>query len=173
MINIYAGIGSRKTPPHIQKIMFESAKILAKQGAVLRSGGAVGLMKSKKPLSLDKSAIQLLEIEQRKINEYIEWKNKSIITKKILGKQVGIIFAESYISELGNRLAILHPELDLIAMVSMDGKVSYRTAKDDIDLGKNFASVFGGGGHRKAAGSEFGKEIIENFIQEVFGGEEL
>ncbi len=126
-----------------------------------------------KTLSLDGFALRVLELEQRKIDEYVDWKNKSIVEKNILGKKVGVVFAESYFSELGNRLAILHPELDLIAMISMNGKISYRTVKDDIDLGKDFASVFGGGGHRKAAGSEFGKDIVEKFIEEVFGGEEL
>jgi uncharacterized protein len=130
-------------------------------------------MGESKTLSLDNFALQVLEIEQRKIDEYVKWKDKSIVEKNILGKKVGVVFAESYFSELGDRLATLHPELDLIAMINMNGKISYRTVKNDIDLGKDFASVFGGGGHRKAAGSEFGKEIVDVFVQEVFGGEEL
>lgn len=35
-----------------------------------------------------------------------------------------------------------------------NGKVSYRSNRDDIDLGE-LAHSFGGGGHKKAAGSTF------------------
>ena len=38
----YAGIGSRKTPDNILEMMREMAKILAKEGYTLRSGGAEG-----------------------------------------------------------------------------------------------------------------------------------
>lgn len=47
--------------------------------------------------------------------------------------------------------------------------VSYRTVKEDIDLGKDVASLFGGGGHPKAAGSEFSQSIKLKVIEEVFG----
>jgi predicted Rossmann fold nucleotide-binding protein DprA/Smf involved in DNA uptake len=39
---IYAGIGSRETPPDVQKLIFDIADKLAKKGYVLRSGGADG-----------------------------------------------------------------------------------------------------------------------------------
>lgn len=39
---LYAGIGSRKTPEHILKLMFKIAALLAKQKYTLRSGAADG-----------------------------------------------------------------------------------------------------------------------------------
>lgn len=39
---IYAGVGSRKTPKHILKLMFKLAALLAKRGYILRSGAADG-----------------------------------------------------------------------------------------------------------------------------------
>lgn len=42
----YAGIGSRETPLHIQKLMKYIASELEKKGFVLRSGGAVGADKA-------------------------------------------------------------------------------------------------------------------------------
>ena len=42
MVNYYAGIGSRKTPDYILRIMREFAKGTARSGWVLRSGGAGG-----------------------------------------------------------------------------------------------------------------------------------
>lgn len=42
MPKLYAGIGSRKTPPHILSIMTRIAQKLHSQGYILRSGGAKG-----------------------------------------------------------------------------------------------------------------------------------
>ena len=54
-------------------------------------------------------------------------------------------------------------------MIDIDGgTVSYRTVKDDIDLGKDVAKVFGGGGHPKAAGSQFAEEIKFRIIENIF-----
>jgi nanoRNase/pAp phosphatase (c-di-AMP/oligoRNAs hydrolase) len=75
------------------------------------------------------------------------------------------VFAEKYFSELGNKLSELHPELDYIAMVDISyGGVSYRTVKDDIDLGGEIAHSFGGGGHRKAAGSNFDSNAVKDAV---------
>ena len=41
-MKVYAGIGSRKTPEAVQNKMFFIARILAKEGYILRSGGAEG-----------------------------------------------------------------------------------------------------------------------------------
>jgi len=118
-------------------------------------------------LCLDEFALKILELEQRKIDEYIKEKDKTLIVKEILGYQAGVVFSETYTSELGNRLAEMHPELDFIVLIWMKGAISYRTVKD-IDLGKDIAKVYGGGGHAKAAGSEFSQDIIENFIDILF-----
>lgn len=46
--------------------------------------------------------------------------------------------------------------------------MSYRGIRDEIDLGKDIAKLFGGGGHPKAAGSQIDDEIVTNFINNVF-----
>ena len=85
------------------------------------------------------------------------------------GRECGFVFAEKYVSELGNRLCKMHPEIDFIAMIDMGTKtVSYRTVKDDIDLGKDIAQLFGGGGHPKAAGSEFSDNVQFKVIEKIF-----
>ena len=97
----------------------------------------------------------VLEIEQNNIDSYVEKKNKQMLIIPLCGRTCGVVFAEKYFSELGNRLCQMRPEIDFVAMIDMSGTVSYRTVKDDIDLGKDVASLFGGGGHAKAAGSRF------------------
>ena len=110
----------------------------------------------------------ILEIEQRTIDDYVEAKNKQLFIGDLCGRTCGFVFAEKYFSELGNRLCQMHPEIDFVAMIDMDGKVSYRTIKDDINLGEDVAKQFGGGGHLKAAGSQFSKETRMDIIKKIF-----
>jgi oligoribonuclease NrnB/cAMP/cGMP phosphodiesterase (DHH superfamily) len=97
----------------------------------------------------------VLEIEQNNIDNYIKKKNEQMLIMPICDRTCGVVFAERYFSELGNKLCQMHPEIDFVAMIDMSGTVSYRTVKDDIDLGKDVAKLFGGGGHAEAAGSRF------------------
>lgn len=110
----------------------------------------------------------VLELEQRRIDNYVEEKDKKLFTVPLCSKVCGVVFAEKYFSELGNRLCKIHPEIDFVAMIDMDGTISYRTIKDDIDLGKDVAALFGGGGHPKAAGSRFSEEIKLKLVGEIF-----
>ena len=114
----------------------------------------------------------LLNIKQKEINYYIECKDKQLVEKiDKFGNRYGFVFSDRYASELGNYLSEVHPELDYIAMVNVsNGTVSYRTVKEDIDLGCEIAHSYGGGGHKKAAGSQFDISVIRNLvIREVFG----
>lgn len=108
----------------------------------------------------------LLELQQEKIDKYVENKNKEIISKNIIGYNVGIVFAEQFQSELGNRLSEMNPQYDLIVMIG-DKTVSYRTVKDNIDCGQ-VAKLFGGGGHPKASGSQISNEKKLMYIDELF-----
>lgn len=99
----------------------------------------------------------LLEQKQKEIDIYIQQKAKQIMIKTDQwGNTYGVIFAERYFSELGNRLCETHTELAYIAMIDIShGTVSYRTIRDNINLGTEIAHNYGGGGHPKAAGSTF------------------
>ena len=87
------------------------------------------------------------------------------------GHTYGVVFADRFASELGNRLSELHPELDYIAMIDIShGTVSYRTTSEGIDLGGEIAHSHGGGGHRKAAGSQFDISVVRDLVvREVLG----
>ena len=113
------------------------------------------------PLHQDKwfseTDLLLLEQKQKDIDIYVEEKEKQITVKTDQwGNTYGVIFAERYFSELGNRLCEMHPELAYIAMIDIShGTVSYRAIRNDINLGTEIAHNYGGGGHTKAAGSTF------------------
>lgn len=110
----------------------------------------------------------VLEIEQNNIDSYVKKKNEQLLIMPLCGKTCGVVFAEKYFSELGNRLCQMRPEIDFVAMIDMSGTVSYRTIKDDIDLGKDVAKLFGGGGHAKAAGSRFVNGVQFDVINSIF-----
>lgn len=114
----------------------------------------------------------LLEQKQKDIDRYIEKKDKHLMVRTdTFGYTYGVIFAEQYFSELGNRLCELYPELDYVAMIDIcGGKVSYRTVREDLDVGGTIAHSNGGGGHPKAAGSTFdGWDVRDLVIREVLG----
>lgn len=111
----------------------------------------------------------LLQDRQNEIDKYIEKKHGELFTGRLCGKVCGFVFANQYVSELGNRLCQLHPEIDFVAMIDMEScTVSYRSIKEDIDLGQDVAKFFGGGGHPKAAGSSFSKNIWPSVVKSIF-----
>ena len=118
----------------------------------------------------DDTDLMKLQIEQTYINSYITQKNETLMVNDRLfpGYTVGITFADKYISELGNKLCELHPELDFVVLINMSTlTVSYRTVKDDLDL-SDIAKGFGGGGHPKASGSRFDALIVNDMLNNIF-----
>ena len=61
----------------------------------------------------------------------------------------------------------LHPELDFVVIINIDKTISYRTNKNNIDLGE-FAKIYGGGGHPQAAGSPVSDEVKNKIIDMLF-----
>lgn len=119
---------------------------------------------------LDDTDLMKLQIEQTYINSYIAQKNETLMINDDLFPEytVGITFADKYISELGNKLCELHPELDFVVLINMSTlTVSYRTVKDNLDL-SDIAKRFGGGGHPKASGSRFDVSIINDMLNNIF-----
>lgn len=113
----------------------------------------------------------LLELENEKIQKYIDKKNKFIYKKTLLinGKKfrAGIVVADQYLSELGNELSERNPDLDFIAMVAGLSTVSYRTVKKDINLGEEVAVYYGGGGHQQSAGSQISYELRKQILDSI------
>lgn len=117
----------------------------------------------------------LLEQKQKDIDIYVEEKNKQLAQKiDEFGNMYGVVFAERYFSELGNRLCEMNPEIAYVAIIDIcNGKIHYRTVREDIDVGGEIARSRGGGGHKKAARSEFdGRFIMAMVAHEVTRGNE-
>ncbi|MGE6488780.1 DHH family phosphoesterase [Paenisporosarcina sp. NPDC076898] len=111
---------------------------------------------------------KLLDMEENKIERYIKRKKKEIVQAKIGEYLAGIVYAESYHSELGNELGKAYPHLDYIVILNMGGKrVGYRTVHDHVDVSE-IAGKYGGGGHAKASGSSLTDAAYTQFVTDTF-----
>lgn len=113
-------------------------------------------------LILGESLIQQMDVnhlnmETKQKMRYLEKMENHMEWKYMNGHRFGVVFADRYISELGQHLNTKHPDCDFVAMIDMHGTfngnitVSLRTIHDHIDLSK-IAAMYGGGGHPKASG---------------------
>lgn len=95
---------------------------------------------------------QLLTMEDEKIDRYIRRKKRELVQVEVNEQYAGVVYAESYHSELGNELGKDYPHLDYIVILNIGGRrVGFRTIHDDVDVSA-VAGIYGGGGHAKASG---------------------
>ncbi|MBX4160051.1 MULTISPECIES: DHHA1 domain-containing protein [Priestia] len=111
---------------------------------------------------------KILDMEEDKVERYIRRKRRELVQTSIGDYLAGIVYAESYHSELGNELGKEYPHLDYIAMLNMGGKrISLRTIHDHVDVSE-VAGHYGGGGHAKAAGCSLTNEAYNEFVTDTF-----
>jgi len=111
---------------------------------------------------------KILDMEEDKVERYIRRKRRELVQTSIDDYLAGIVYAESYHSELGNELGKEYPHLDYIAMLNMGGKrISLRTIHDHVDVSE-VAGHYGGGGHSKAAGCSLTNEAYNQFVTDTF-----
>lgn len=97
----------------------------------------------------------LLDRRQAEIDAYIFNKYKEMKVVETEDGYCGVVFADRFVSELGNKICEESSEIDYIVIVDPGAmKVSLRTVKDGVDVGV-IANKQGGGGHKAAAGYHF------------------
>lgn len=131
---IYAGIGSRDTPPHILKEMMYLAELLANKGYTLRSGGAIGADQA-----FENGYYRWFDNERNKVGSgnaecdiYLSTKDKKVIdfALKYHPNPVALSKKGDYVVGLMGRNAqiILGDKLDLpvdfVVCYTKDGKQS-------------------------------------------------
>lgn len=111
---------------------------------------------------------RILAMEEDKTERYIRRKRRELVQKKIDDLYAGVVFAESYHSELGNELGKEYPHLDYIAIMNIGGRrMGFRTIHDHVDVSE-VAGRFDGGGHAKAAGCVMNELAFKLFVKETF-----
>lgn len=110
----------------------------------------------------------LLDLEQERINDYIELKSKGAKMVNVDKYKVLVVHADKYHSELGKALGEKFPEADIIAIMDLNQKkISFRTSKPSVDVSE-FAKKYGGGGHAKASGAPLRESVIDAFLTAAF-----
>lgn len=88
--------------------------------------------------------------------------NSMWVTSLIQGKKkykTGIVFCNNAISDIADYILSNHPELDILMLVNFPRAISFRTQKDNIDVGALAKKITGsGGGHPQSAGCVISKE---------------
>ena len=64
---------------------------------------------------------KLLDMEDNKIERYIRRKRRELVQTEVDHLFAGVVYAESYHSELGNELGKEYPHLDYIAILNIGG----------------------------------------------------
>lgn len=118
--------------------------------------------------------LYLLEVEEIRIQNYIEKKKEEIFPITIANYHIGVVFTERYTSEVGHALAEMYRDTyDFIALIKIaTNHVSYRAVKDDVDL-TVFSKKYGGNGHKHAAGNPVPEQLRFKIIKEIFPESEL
>jgi oligoribonuclease NrnB/cAMP/cGMP phosphodiesterase (DHH superfamily) len=120
----------------------------------------------------------ILEIEEHRINKYIWYKKKDV--KKTVWKvgaeeyNIAYVFAEQNISLLGNAIAEEYGnDVDFVVIINVSSNsISLRGIHSDIDLGRDVAKYYGGGGHPKASGFSINEQLREKLFQSIINMEE-
>ncbi len=125
-------------------------------------------LKTSEHFDFDEFEKKILTMEEEKIERYIRRKKRELVQTSIGEYFTGVVYAESYHSELGNELGKENVHLDFIAILNMGSKkISFRTIHDHIDVSA-IAAEFGGGGHQKAAGCSLIDEAYEQYVAQTF-----
>ncbi len=112
-------------------------------------------------------------MEEDKIGRYIRRKRRELVQLQTEEYFAGVVYAESYHSELGNELGKEYPHLDYIAILNIGGRrMGFRTIHDHVDVSQ-VAGKYGGGGHAKASGCSLTPEAYQLFIANTFHLEPL
>ncbi|KAB7705525.1 oligoribonuclease [Bacillus aerolatus] len=128
----------------------------------------IGRLQHSEHFFFDEFEEKILDMEEDKTERYIRRKRRELVQAKVDGLFAGIVYAESYHSELGNELGKENPHLDYIAILNIGGKrMGFRTIHDHVDVSE-VAGRYGGGGHAKASGCSLSEEAYRQFVTETF-----
>jgi uncharacterized protein len=130
----------------------EKAREIATLLEAIGKGPFVNRFSLTSSIILTESEIVLLDIHQRRKEEYFA-ESLKILELQTDGSDYpfGIVYADQYLSELGNFLLVHRPDIEYIIMIDTRRAKVHLRSRDTVDVSK-IAVLCGGGGHPKAAG---------------------
>lgn len=126
---------------------------------------------------ISENEMEIIRIEEDRKRRYVVQKIKNVRIIKVRNYTIGYLFAENYISELGNYICKNIKDIDFVAIINADNSVvSLRATKNEseIDLAE-IARSFNpqGGGHPLSAGFVYDKTLENSMIRGIFGDVEF
>ena len=120
-----------------------------------------GIKAKEDSMTLDDKMI--IDGENQRVKNYIDSCDKTLVRIDLDGHRVGVSISESYRSSVGSELSKkYYDDLDYILIINfMRRQFSFRTVRDDVDVGqiaKHFCSS--GGGQPKAAGMPINSDTL-------------
>ena len=129
--------------------------------------------KENKQFKFTDNQLYLLEVEQKRIQRYMEEAEKTMFHATLCGHPCGIVFAEQHRSLLGNYLAEKYAYcVDYIVLINMQQGISFRCNKNNINVGK-IATIYGGGGHVKASGAPMDNSLKKEVIKLIMNDKHM
>lgn len=158
----------KKTNNHLAKQLNDLYDIYGREKFIDRM---LEIIKSQDTFYYNEKENYLFQIEQIKLDRYINEKEKTLIKANIDSYHFGIVFAELYRSEVGNELSKRHPELEAILIINLDRSVSVRTTQNfDTTI---FTKKHGGNGHKKASGHPLPIDIKQKVLRQIYDKVEM
>lgn len=119
---------------------------------------------NKQEVTFDAKEMGLLKNLSNQLKSYIDLCDSKMIRTTLNGMDIGVVYAESYRSELGNALSNKYKDkLKFILIINiLRGSISLRTVNKEIDLGALAKLLSGGtgGGQPQAAGFDINGETL-------------
>lgn len=117
---------------------------------------------------LNGSESMLLDLEEEKIERYVKQKQNQLVETYVEPYFVGVVHADQYTSEVGNRLGNQNPHLDAIVLVNVGTKrMSIRSIHPHVDVA-TFAISYNGGGHKSASGADLTEKAFVDYVLPLF-----
>lgn len=108
----------------------------------------------------------ILELEENRINKYIESKNNEKIIVDIADIKTAVVTAEQYQSQLGHGLLKMNDDIKIVVMINPNKSVSIRS-RERIDV-SSLAKIYGGGGHPQASGFSVPEGTLLKLFNDIF-----
>lgn len=109
----------------------------------------------------------LIKLDKEKTDKYIKEKIDHIKFAYYDNYKLGIVFAESYRSLLGNEIVNRFSDVDISVVINVDRSVSYRSVKDTAKT-TDISVKLNGGGHFHASGSPIPVDLEDKIIESIF-----
>lgn len=108
----------------------------------------------------------ILRFVQEEKKSYVKSRTRETFVRIIDGIKCAIVFGERFSNELASKLSEMYPDCPIQIVIGQNGMSFRCRGEKTVDLTK-IASLFGGGGHAKAAGASVDKVLKENYLDMI------